>query len=65
MRCTSTPATQENLARLRERGVTVLDPGTGSLASLGEYGIGRLPEPPELLAAVEGALRAAAASSTA
>jgi phosphopantothenoylcysteine decarboxylase / phosphopantothenate---cysteine ligase len=51
-------ATQENLARLRERGVTVLDPGTGSLASLGEHGIGRLPEPPELLAAFETALRA-------
>jgi phosphopantothenoylcysteine decarboxylase/phosphopantothenate--cysteine ligase len=51
-------ATQENLAGLRERGVTVLDPGTGSLASLGEHGIGRLPEPPELLAAFEAALRA-------
>lgn len=51
-------ATQANLARLRERGVRVLEPGTGSLASLGEYGIGRLPEPPELLAAVEGALSA-------
>jgi phosphopantothenoylcysteine decarboxylase / phosphopantothenate---cysteine ligase len=51
-------ATQDNLARLRERGVTVLDPGTGSLASLGEHGIGRLPEPPDLLAAFEAALRA-------
>ena len=50
-------AMQENLARLRERGVTVLDPGIGSLASLGEHGIGRLPEPPELLAAFEAALR--------
>jgi phosphopantothenoylcysteine decarboxylase / phosphopantothenate---cysteine ligase len=52
------PATQENLARLRERGVRVLDPGIGSLASLGEWGTGRLPEPPELLAAFEDALRA-------
>ena len=52
------PATQENLARLRERGATVLDPGAGSLASLGEYGVGRLPEPPDLLAAFEAALRA-------
>jgi phosphopantothenoylcysteine decarboxylase / phosphopantothenate---cysteine ligase len=51
-------ATQDNLARLRERGVTVLEPGTGSLASLGEHGIGRLPEPAELLAAFEAALRA-------
>jgi phosphopantothenoylcysteine decarboxylase / phosphopantothenate---cysteine ligase len=50
-------ATQENLARLRERGARVLDPGTGSLASLGEYGAGRLPEPPELLAAFEDALK--------
>jgi phosphopantothenoylcysteine decarboxylase / phosphopantothenate---cysteine ligase len=50
-------ATQENLARLRARGAIVLEPGTGSLASLGEYGVGRLPEPPELLAAFEAALR--------
>lgn len=50
------PATQANLARLRERGARVLEPGTGSLASLGEEGIGRLPEPPELLAAFEAAL---------
>jgi phosphopantothenoylcysteine decarboxylase/phosphopantothenate--cysteine ligase len=51
-------ATQDNLARLRERGVRVLEPGTGSLASLGEYGIGRLPEPPALLAEFEAALSA-------
>ena len=50
------PATQANLATLRARGVTVLEPGTGSLGSPGEFGIGRLPEPPELLAAVEGVL---------
>src|SRR3954447_12214792 len=53
------PAPRANLARLRERGVTVLEPGTGSLASIGEHGIGRLPEPPELLAAVESALATA------
>jgi phosphopantothenoylcysteine decarboxylase/phosphopantothenate--cysteine ligase len=46
-------ATQANLARLRERGAVVLEPGTGPLGSPGEYGIGRLPEPPELLAAIE------------
>src|SRR3954470_1225789 len=50
------PATQANLATLRARGVTVLEPGTGSLGSPGEFGIGRLPEPPELLSAVESAL---------
>ena len=49
-------ATQANLATLRERGVVVLEPGTGSLGSPGEFGIGRLPEPPELLAAIERAL---------
>ena len=46
-------ATQANLATLRERGVTVLEPGVGALGSKGEWGVGRLPEPPELLAAVE------------
>jgi phosphopantothenoylcysteine decarboxylase/phosphopantothenate--cysteine ligase len=51
------PATQANLATLRARGVTVLEPGTGPLGSPGEFGIGRLPEPPELLAAVEKVLR--------
>ncbi|CAA9499511.1 MAG: Phosphopantothenoylcysteine decarboxylase / Phosphopantothenoylcysteine synthetase [uncultured Solirubrobacteraceae bacterium] len=47
------PATAENLATLRARGAEVLDPGTGALGSLGEWGVGRLPEPPELLAACE------------
>ena len=51
------PATQANLETLRARGVMVLQPGTGALGSPGEFGIGRLPEPPELLAAVENALR--------
>ncbi len=52
------PATQANLATLRDRGATVLEPGTGALGSPGEWGIGRLPEPPALLAAVEAALAA-------
>src|SRR3954452_18642229 len=47
------PATQANLEKLRERGVTVLDPGTGALGSKHEWGVGRLPEPTELLAAFE------------
>src|SRR5256714_5329864 len=46
-------ATQDNLEALRRRGVHVLEPGTGELASRGEWGIGRLPEPAELLAAIE------------
>ena len=46
-------ATQANLETLRRRGVVVLEPDTGPLGSPGEYGIGRLPEPPDLLAAIE------------
>ena len=33
-------ATQANLATLRERGVRVIDPDTGALASRGEHGVG-------------------------
>ena len=50
------PATQANLAALRGRGVTVVDPRTGALASKGEWGVGRLAEPPELLGVVEATL---------
>jgi phosphopantothenoylcysteine decarboxylase / phosphopantothenate---cysteine ligase len=46
-------ATQANLDLLRARGVGVLDPGTGALGSKHEWGVGRLAEPAELLAAVE------------
>lgn len=47
------PATRQNIETLRSRGVNVLEPATGELASKGEYGIGRLPEPAELLAETE------------
>jgi phosphopantothenoylcysteine decarboxylase/phosphopantothenate--cysteine ligase len=47
------PATQANLALLRERGVHVIEPGTGQLASHGEWGVGRLAEPGQVLAAIE------------
>jgi phosphopantothenoylcysteine decarboxylase / phosphopantothenate---cysteine ligase len=56
------PATQANLELLRNRGVTVVGPGTGDLASHGEHGTGRMSEPAELLAAVEARLRSADAS---
>jgi phosphopantothenoylcysteine decarboxylase/phosphopantothenate--cysteine ligase len=46
-------ATRANLDTLRARGVTVLEPEVGALGSKGEWGVGRLREPPELLAAVE------------
>jgi phosphopantothenoylcysteine decarboxylase/phosphopantothenate--cysteine ligase len=45
------PATQEHIATLKSRGATVLTPGEGHLAS-GATGIGRLPEPAEILAAI-------------
>ena len=49
-------ATQRNLDLLRERGVTVIEPDEGPLASRGEYGTGRLPQPDVLLARIEAAL---------
>jgi phosphopantothenoylcysteine decarboxylase/phosphopantothenate--cysteine ligase len=49
-------ATQANLATLRERGVAVIEPGEGRLASRGEFGKGRLPDPAQLLAEVEAVL---------
>jgi len=51
-------ATQANLATLRERGVETIEPGEGRLASRGEHGRGRLPEPAELLARIEAVLPA-------
>jgi phosphopantothenoylcysteine decarboxylase/phosphopantothenate--cysteine ligase len=50
------PATQANLATLRERGAHVVEPGVGRLASKGEHGVGRLAEPALLLEACERAL---------
>lgn len=46
-------ATRANVATLRERGVEVIEPDVGPLASRGEYGAGRLPEPASIWAAVE------------
>jgi phosphopantothenoylcysteine decarboxylase / phosphopantothenate---cysteine ligase len=51
-------ATQANLATLRERGVEVIEPEEGALASRGEYGRGRLPDPARLLARIEAKLPA-------
>jgi phosphopantothenoylcysteine decarboxylase/phosphopantothenate--cysteine ligase len=52
------PATQANVETLRRRGATIVEPATGALASRGEWGTGRLAEPPEILAAIEAALGA-------
>jgi phosphopantothenoylcysteine decarboxylase/phosphopantothenate--cysteine ligase len=56
-------ATRANVATLRARGATVLEPGTGRLASRGEAGPGRLPEPAELLAAIEALILAGGVAS--
>jgi phosphopantothenoylcysteine decarboxylase/phosphopantothenate--cysteine ligase len=45
-------ATQANLATLRQRGIVVIEPEEGALASRGEHGVGRLPEPRTLLDAI-------------
>jgi phosphopantothenoylcysteine decarboxylase/phosphopantothenate--cysteine ligase len=57
------PATQANIEALRARGLHVVEPGTGRLASLGEQGIGRLAEPERLLAACEQILAGAASAA--
>lgn len=49
------PATQENLARLRNRGVHLAGPAPGRLAS-GLMGVGRLVEPADLLGHIAAAL---------
>jgi phosphopantothenoylcysteine decarboxylase / phosphopantothenate---cysteine ligase len=51
-------ATQANLATLRERGVAVIEPEEGALASRGESGRGRLPDPARLLERIEATLPA-------
>jgi phosphopantothenoylcysteine decarboxylase/phosphopantothenate--cysteine ligase len=45
------PATQRNVATLRGDGVTVMTPDDGEMAC-GEYGPGRLPEVPAIMAAI-------------
>lgn len=52
------PATRANLEVLRERGVGVIEPEEGRLASPGERGAGRLPDPVRLFDEVEARLTA-------
>ena len=47
------PATRASLELLRSRGARIVDPGRGRLASKGEWGVGRLAEPAEILGVVE------------
>lgn len=50
------PATQENIQRLAQRGAVFIDPAEGDMAC-GEYGMGRLAEPEEILKALSPAGR--------
>lgn len=47
------PATQENIAKLKARGVTVMPPAVGKLAC-GTSGAGRLPEPQQIVEFISG-----------
>ncbi len=51
----SHPATQANVALLRERGVELIGPDEGEMAE-GEWGVGRMSEPEEIAAAVRSML---------
>lgn len=53
-------ATQANVATLKSRGVTILDPDEGDMAC-GEYGPGRLPEPADILARIRPMLQSGGA----
>jgi phosphopantothenoylcysteine decarboxylase/phosphopantothenate--cysteine ligase len=51
------PATQRNIATLRGDGITVMQPDDGAMAC-GEFGPGRLPEVPAIVAAIGAAIAA-------
>ncbi len=55
------PAVQDNIATLRRRGVHLLEPAEGRLAG-GDFGVGRLREPEEILAALAAILGQATAT---
>ncbi len=55
VRMWSHPATVANMATLRARGVHVVGPAEGVMAC-NEFGFGRLAEPPDILAAINGLL---------
>ncbi len=57
------PATAANVETLLARGVLVVGPDSGRLASRGEAGLGRLAEPAEIAAAIVAAAGAAASST--
>lgn len=55
VRMWSHPATQRNLATLRQDGILMVGPDDGDMAC-GEYGTGRMAEPEAILEAIRGAL---------
>jgi len=57
------PATQRNLAALKERGMAVCGPASGEMAEKGEAGVGRMSEPLDIIAAAESVLRDQAAAA--
>jgi len=57
------PATAANVETLRARGVEIVEPETGRLASKGEWGKGRLADPIQVLTAVERAIADPAAAT--
>ena len=56
------PATRRNLERLRDDGVLIVDPDSGPMAC-GEFGPGRMAEPPAIVEAIEAALAAEAGAA--
>ncbi|MBR3457924.1 MAG: bifunctional phosphopantothenoylcysteine decarboxylase/phosphopantothenate--cysteine ligase CoaBC [Selenomonadaceae bacterium] len=52
------PVTQKNIKNLQDRGIEIIPPASGHLAC-GVDGVGRLPEPVEILSRVEGYFRRA------
>ncbi len=46
------PATERNLAQLRADGIHIMEPDSGSMAC-GEFGKGRLPEPPAIVEEIQ------------
>jgi phosphopantothenoylcysteine decarboxylase / phosphopantothenate---cysteine ligase len=59
------PATAANVRTLRDRGVHIVEPDAGRLASVGEEGVGRLASPERLLAACEAVLAEASGAESA
>lgn len=56
------PATQRNLETLKRDGVSMVGPNEGPLAE-GESGVGRMAEPAEIIAAIEGHFAAGASAA--